>query len=308
MSTTLFGKFIANTYQKVLQYDENENYTNIANFDIADLLDSKYTLLNGAGQAVSGIAIDHTDKGDGGLFIKETTIDPTGAWGLQHCYGIGAPSNTDPGIQFWRPYEGNFHLFLKNTGTLFVGYRGDSSVPQDVASYSLYVKNGIQVGTSSNGNNGRINLIGDDPLEDGAGMFINSQHPFYTLRYRYSFQFENDRIRTITDIDNTTTFKVNEWSAHITGFYLRVDDNVIPEHIVCMMVDNGSGEWAVKFNNFSGIGGGAPDKTIIFDVLFLKKGLYVDSRNLDESFIDYPQFGFPNTGSYNDLNPLTPLI
>jgi hypothetical protein len=297
MSTTLFGKFIANTYQKVLQYDENDQYVTIANFDIADLLDSKYTLLNGAGQALPGIAIDHTDQGNGGLYIKETIIDPTGsAWGLQHCYGIGAPSNTDPGIQFWRPYEGNFHLFLKNTGNLFVGYKGENSVPVDVATYSLYVKNGIQVGTSSAGNKGRINLIGADPLEDGAGMFINGEHPFRTLRYRHFSNFDNDRTRKITDIDNSSLFSVNEWSAHITGIFMNAYTGTKDaEGLTAIMVED-SGSWAIRFNIYMN---DDRNKAFVIDVLLIRKGLYDDFRNLDSTEIDTPG---------TNTNPWTPLI
>lgn len=146
MSTTLFGKFIANTYQKVLQYDENEDYTGVASFNISELANNnKHTLLNGVGQAVPGIAIDHTDENNGGLFLKNTDKS-SGAWGLQIEYGNGSGVDTDPGIQFWRPFGGNYHLFLKNTGTLFVGYQGESSVPQDITGDSLYVKEGIRAG------------------------------------------------------------------------------------------------------------------------------------------------------------------
>jgi hypothetical protein len=152
MSTSLNGKFIANTFQKVLQYDENDQYTYpVANFDIADLLDSKYTLLNGAGQALPGIAIDHTDQGNGGLYIKETDIDSTGAWGIQ----IAKTSNNEGGLNFWRPFPssdfGNYHLFLKNTRTVFVGYT--QSIPTDVFGTNLYVNQGIRSGIY-NGFNG----------------------------------------------------------------------------------------------------------------------------------------------------------
>ena len=276
MSTTLFGKFIANTYQKVLQYDENDQYVTIANFDIADLLDSKYTLLNGVGQALPGIAIDHTDQGNGGLYIKETIIDPTGsAWGLQHCYGIGAPSNTDPGIQFWRPYEGNFHLFLKNTGNLFVGYKGETSVTIDVPNYSLYVNNGIYITGSNPGimaNEDNFNFL----MNPSSG---SPYHPF--IIRRYSMQILNGANRVeeshLSFSYLGSNISTSDWTAMVVGFNY---DSTAPgalevnNFIICCFKD--SGFWKIRYGLAPGSGGANPLVNFNVDVLYIRSGFFDD--------------------------------
>ena len=174
--SNLTGTFIANTYQKLLQYDNiNGSVGTTAVFNIADAISSsKYNLLNGLGQTMPGFVIDTTGDGDGGLMFKDSNSDP-GALSLGGLWSIQTyeTSNNEGGLNFWRPFgvtnPNNAKLFLKNTGSVWVGYQssGAPSIQTDVTSYSLYVKNGIQVGASSAGNNGRINLIGANPLENG---------------------------------------------------------------------------------------------------------------------------------------------
>jgi len=302
MSTaSFFGKFIANTFQKVLQIDNiNGSVGTTATFDIADAISSsKYNLLNGLGESVTGFVIDTTQNGNGGLMFKDSTSDPGGLWSIQTF----ETSSDEGGLNFWRPSAvsnpGNAKLFLKNTGTLCVGYQSGTLnpvIPADVASYSLYVKNGIQVGTSSAGNNGRINLIGADPLEDGAGMFINGEHPFRTLRYRHFSNFDYDRTRKITDIDNSSLFSVNEWSAHITGIFMNAYTGTKDaEGLTAIMVED-SGSWAIRFNIYMD---DDRNKAFVIDVLLIRKGLYDDFRNLDSTEIDTPG---------TNTNPWTPLI
>jgi hypothetical protein len=269
MSTTLFGKFIANTYQKVLQYDENENYTTIANFDIADLLDSKYTLLNGAGQAVPGIAIDHTGQGNGGLFIKETDIDPSGAWGLQQYYGNGAGPDTEPGIQFWRPYEGNYPLFLKNTGTLFVGYKGETSVTTDVPNYNLYVKDGIYITGSNPGimaNEDNFNFL----MNPSSG---SPYHPF--IIRRYSIQISGTLVveKNLVFSFGGTNISTSEWTALVVGFnYDNANNQEVDNFICCCFKD--SGIWKIRVGNDGG--SGSPIQNWNVDVLYIRNGFFDD--------------------------------
>jgi hypothetical protein len=269
MSTTLFGKFIANTYQKALQYDENENYTTIANFDIADLLDSKYTLLNGAGQAVPGIAIDHTGQGNGGLFIKETDIDPSGAWGLQQYYGNGTGPDTEPGIQFWRPYEGNYPLFLKNTGTLFVGYKGETSVTTDVPNYNLYVKDGIYITGSNPGimaNEDNFNFL----MNPSSG---SPYHPF--IIRRYSIQISGTLVveKNLVFSFGGTNISTSEWTALVVGFnYDNANNQEVDNFICCCFKD--SGIWKIRVGNDGG--SGSPIQNWNVDVLYIRNGFFDD--------------------------------
>ena len=126
--------------------------------------------------------------------------------------------------------------------------------------------------------------------------FGGSYHPFRTLRYKYSANFNGDRTRKITDSDNTTFFSTNEWSAHITGFFMNGDTGSEDvEAVTAIMIDGGGGDWAIKFNIFYDDN---KDKSFVFDVLLIRKGFYDDLRNLDGNQI--------NVGG-SDLNPLTPL-
>lgn len=294
MSTTLFGKFIANTYQKVLQYDENEDYTGVASFNISELANNnKHTLLNGVGQAVPGIAIDHTDENNGGLFLKNTDKS-SGAWGLQIEYGNGSGVDTDPGIQFWRPFGGNYHLFLKNTGTLFVGYQGESSVPSDASGYSLYVKDGVRVGGSGFSGTQAIQLIGQNSLirvdYTGNFQFIqNSKPPFKIIRYSMFWTSPQVDNKTLLDDDGITTISSDDWTAVVVGFNcdLQNSDNSTFNNIICMTFRD-SGIWKLRVGVTDT---GQPllfnDQTWNIDVLFIQKGWYSDTNRTG--------FGQPDT-------------
>lgn len=376
--SNLTGKFISNTYQKLLQLDNANGANGDAILDIPDAISTtKYNLLNGLGQNVPYLVIDNTFNGDGSVFLKNTVKDPDSLWGIQiensdDTYGSS-------GLNFWRPFgsvnPGNKYLFLKNTGTTWVGFqsqdifddvieysiRPGSTPPANYqGTYTLYVSDGIlvkgvarqinanppteslAVGAPTNGSgigNTRTHQklkLGDD-MEDGSNSQLsiisnNSRlqiygsasntisvvdnnfnfymqeynggslpsgsqyHPFKTLRYKYAAPFNSDRTRRITDSDNTTFFSTNEWSAHITGFFMNGDSfGQDAEAVTAIMVDV-SGSWAIKFN--------IPTitylpKRFVFDVLLIRKGFYDDLRNLDGNQI--------NVGGSN-LDPLIPLI
>ena len=159
--SNLTGTFIANTYQKLLQVDSQ--YGSIgttAPFVTTDArTTTKYNLLNGLGQSVPYVVIDHTAAGDGSVFLKNTGKDPNSLWGIQiensgDTYGSS-------GLNFWRPSgsdesSGNRYIFLKNTGTTWVGFQSQNifddvieSSPQAGGTYrgtyTLYVSDGILV-------------------------------------------------------------------------------------------------------------------------------------------------------------------
>jgi hypothetical protein len=301
MSSDLTGKFIANTYQKLLQVDnDNGSNGNTANFVAGGGVASteNYDLLNGSGEKVPYMVVNHEGNGDGGFFIKNGSTN-SDVMGIQF-----KTFNNSKGLNFWTPLESNANLFLKNTGSLWVGYKNSTSdITTDTSGYNLYVKDGIRVGNSDPVfTDSHFQMLGENVLimanyTTNFNFFLNFEHPFKTLRYKYRANFDDDRIRTITDIDNTTKFSTTEYSAHITGFYLNNAgaERKSGQIVTCMMVDNGSSEWAVKFNNYSS---GSENKTIIFDVLLIKKGFYSDDRDIDEDNV--------NEGGDN-LNPLTPL-
>jgi hypothetical protein len=305
--SNLTGTFIANTFQKLIQVDSQYGATgsDVA-FTQNDLVTtSKYSLLNGLGNKISAIAVESGSTGSG-IFLKNTTIDPGDAWGISTLQADPFNGNVEVGLSFWRPSPStspNLHkLFLKNTGTTWIGYEGLSGgspgtgIVTDVATYSLYVKDGIQVGQNTTGNNGRINLIGANPLENGAGMFINGEYPFRTLRYKHSSTFEFDRTRRITDSDNTTLFSVNEWSAHVTGIFMNSDVTTSDAEGLTAIMINDSGSWAIKFNIFNDTNA---QKSFVIDVLLIRKGFYDDLRNLDGNQI--------NAGG-TDTNPWEPIV
>lgn len=285
--SNLTGTFIANTYQKLLQVDTDNGQNGVASFDsLLARTTTKYNLLNGLGQTLPYLVLDSTSNGNGGIWLKDNTNDGTNnAWGIQ--ISNSDDSSDTPGLNFWRPFNssnfGNYKLFLKNTGSAWVGYGGESNLPNDVANYSLYVRNGIQVGQNTTGNNGRINLIGANPLENGAGMFINGEHPFRI--YRYSIQGGGDDaiFRTIIDETNNT-FNVTDWTAMIVGIYTDHDEGGINEfrqiddwRVICEPTNWSNGVWRLHVRyKLQG------DQGISFpqiDVLVIKKGLYFDNRN-----------------------------
>ena len=151
--SNLTGTFIANTYQRLLQVDSQYGHTgtNVPFTQTNLVTTSKHSLLNGLGNKVQVIAIEG-DIGGTGLFLKNTSLDPLSAWGISTLQADPANSNTEVGLSFWRPSpssDNNLHkLFLKNTGTLWVGYEGPSTgagteIVSDVSGYNLYVRSGI---------------------------------------------------------------------------------------------------------------------------------------------------------------------
>jgi hypothetical protein len=286
--SNLTGTFIANTYQKLLQYDNiNGSVGTTAQFNIADAISSsKYNLLNGLGQTMPGFVIDTTGNGNGGLMFKDSNSDPGsllfnlgGLWSIQTF----ETSNSEGGLNFRRPsgvtYPNNAKLFLKNTGSVWVGYQGSGNpvIPTDVATYSLYVKDGIQVGQNTAGNNGRINLIGANPLENGAGMFINNQHPFLIYRFSHGDVGTNETTKRLKI--NGQDVSVTDWSAMVVGIQINHTGSQTYRQIDdwrCICVDD-NGFWAVNLKY--DLDGGDTQEFPRIDILFIKKGLYNDFRN-----------------------------
>jgi hypothetical protein len=288
MSSDLTRKFIANTYQKLLQVDNALGATGSdVTFDQTELVQSsKYSLLNGLGNKISAIAVESGSTGSG-IFLKNTTIDPDGAWGISTLQADPFNGNVEVGLSFWRPSPSNnpnlHKLFLKNTGTTWIGYEGLSGsapgtgIVTDVATYSLYVKDGVQVGQNTTGNNGRINLIGANPLENGAGMFINNQHPFLIYRFSHGNVGTNETTKRLKI--NGQDVSVTDWSAMVVGIQINHTGSQIYRQIDdwrCICVDD-NGFWAVNLKY--DLDGGDTQEFPRIDILFIKKGLYNDFRN-----------------------------
>jgi hypothetical protein len=287
--SNLTGTFIANTYQKLLQVDSQYGATgsDVA-FTQNDLVTtSKYSLLNGLGNKISAIAVESGFTGSG-IFLKNTTIDPGDAWGISTLQADPFNGNVEVGLSFWRPSPStnpNLHkLFLKNTGTTWIGYEGLSGgspgtgIVSDVATYSLYVKDGIQVGQDTTGNNGRINLIGADPLENEAGMFINGEHPFRIYRYQVNASYVDDTQRFLED-ENGQNFSTLEWTALVVGQQIIDFDGTVNSQIglgITLRPDP-SGYWEAYL--YASNGDSSADlKLWIWDVMMIKKGFYQDRR------------------------------
>jgi hypothetical protein len=197
--SNLTGTFIANTYQKLLQADTNYGSVGTtATFSISNAVTtSKHTLLNGLGETVPGLAIDTTGNGNGGLMFKDTNSDPGGLWSIQTY----ETSNNEGGLNFWRPNAGgnpndnNAKLFLKNTGTVWIGYQNSGApiIPVDVSGHSLYVKDGVKSGIYS-----------------GWADFPNSgeQSNFYSLTNKVLQLGNNNEIFTsgISEFSSNTFF------------------------------------------------------------------------------------------------------
>ena len=282
--SNLTGTFIANTYQKLLQIDNQYGSVGTtATFNVADAVSgSKYTLLNGLGQKVPGFVVDTTGNGNGGIMFKDQNSDPGGLWSIQTY----KTSNNEGGLNFWRPASGgntdvnNAKLFLKNTGSVWIGYEniGAPVIPTDVINYSLYVKNGIQVGQNTTGNNGRINLIGANPLENGAGMFINGEHPFRIYRYQVNASYIDDTQRFLED-ENGQKFSTLEWTALVVGQQIIDFDGTVNSQIglgITLRPDP-SGYWEAYLYASNG-DSSADTKLWIWDVMMIKKGFYQDRR------------------------------
>lgn len=140
--STLSGNYIANTFTKLLQIDDSTSTSPFKEFDGSDLSDlnsnDKHAILNGSGEKVQAFLVDHSDAGgNGGIFIKDVNSD-TSVWQFKLKL-----DNNEPGLAIARTYGGGTRLFLKNTGSLWVG---DPSVTSDDSNTSLYVKKGIRLG------------------------------------------------------------------------------------------------------------------------------------------------------------------
>ena len=149
MSSNLTGTFIANTYQKLLQVDtDNGSVGSTAPFSATNAkTTSKHNILNGLGQSVGGLVIDQTGVSgfNGGLYLKNTTSgannDSKASWTLQ--------TSGDGGFNISRGGEDNYKLFLKQSGSVWVGYDNSNVPASDVSGHNLYVREGIKSGIYS---------------------------------------------------------------------------------------------------------------------------------------------------------------
>lgn len=142
--SNLTNTFIANTYQKLLQVDTNNGATGgNAPFVQSNALNGKHNLLNGLGQNVPGIVIDNTGNTSGGVYLKNG--------GNTFALTADKTDNLEDGLNIWTPGSLNANLFLKNSGSVWVGYTSGSSIPitSDVVGHNLYVREGIKVGIYS---------------------------------------------------------------------------------------------------------------------------------------------------------------
>ena len=312
----LTGKFIANTFQKLIQVDSQYGATgsDVA-FTQNDLVTtSKYSLLNGLGNKISAIAVESGATGSG-IFLKNTTIDPGDAWGISTLQADPFNGNVEVGLSFWRPSPStspNLHkLFLKNTGTTWIGYEGLSGgspgtgIVTDVATYSLYVKDGIQIGQNTAGNNGRINLIGANPLENGAGMFINNEHPMTVRRFQaFDINTQNSRSFFIREFDYSPgdgRLPNADFLCMVVGFeFIRQNDDDGDLSIIKLQAEPNlsTGFWIVDIrmrdNGSSSIDLGQ----VYVDVLIIKKGLFI---------VDTSKFTTPYTIDFSGISTPEPI-
>ena len=171
----LTGKFIATTYQKLLQIDNSSNIesnsgsfdaANYSNFDIDNnIYNDENSLLDGNGKYQQGFVIDHTQNGNGGIYIKHKIKDSY-MWGSQI-----EVLNGHSGLLWWQPWNGN-KLFLKNTGTLWVG---NPNIENDDSEVSLYVKKGIKIGLDNSADS-HIKSTKSMTIESGISDSNYSSH------------------------------------------------------------------------------------------------------------------------------------
>jgi hypothetical protein len=171
--SNLTNTYIANTYQKLLQVDSQHNGLGYITFGYNELVNAlngdSATLLNGLGQRQAALVIDHNTTGNGGgIFVKNDSQYTGGMWGMQVV---------NSGLNFWTVGVGgdNYRLFLKNTGTVWIGY-SDYSVPgTDESGYNLYVREGItsEVRIRSGIYNGHSNL--PNPGRGSNSYYLHNQ-------------------------------------------------------------------------------------------------------------------------------------
>jgi hypothetical protein len=294
--SNLAGNFISNTYQKILQTDSQFGKVGDEPFNLNELDSggSKNAVLNGSGKAMPGLVIDHTSTTNGGLFLQAINGSSVEYQGIQ----LGNPSSTNTsawGMNFGKTSAFQHRMFLSNMGNLWVGYMNDASnITAGVNSYSLYVSDGIQIGVNNTNGNGRINLVGNSPLENGAGFFINGESPFKVVRYFYDqgSGFKSFRTRYLkfpstpssqpglnisTDPASNEWISDNEWTALVVGFARSQQSGDTPiKNAGCLAFTDG-GYWKVGFS-FANIAGGGPDQDWLIDVLFIKKGFFSNLR------------------------------
>lgn len=292
MSSDLSKKFIANTYQKLIQVDNAFGATGSPEpFDtMTHLQDARtttnYNLLNGLGQTKPYLVIDHTDRGNGGVFIKDSDKDPDGLWGVQ----IEA-TNGATGINFWRPSgspdSGNYKMFLQNTGKLWLGFSNPGTVVNQQF-YNLFARDGIHVGVQNN-KDGLINITGMDPIGADGGLKINSEYPFQLRRYGpYNLSQDQDGDLTpfFTISSGGPTFMSqgytpNKWIGIISGFSAIQPNNTrdfttaIEVKLNKVPNPSPSGQWRLDLR-FGLSGTIKRDISVIVDILWIKKGLYED--------------------------------
>jgi hypothetical protein len=297
MSSNLTGKFIANTYQKLLQVDnDNGSNGNTANF-VGGVVASteNYDLLNGLGEKVPYVVVNHKDNGNGGFFIKNgsTNFD---VMGIQF-----ETFNNEKGLNFWTPLESNANLFLKNTGSLWVGYRtsGNPDITTDSSGYSLYVKDGIRVGGSGLTGTKAIQMIGENSLiradyTNNFQILLNSEYPFTYIQYEFTFNTnsgdqQKNLIWPAGHPDSGNTIDESEYIATVVGFKFNQDEYNIPwpsgsdvylSDINTYCFKN-SGIWKInaryRQRNFGTVG----IETVTFNVwvMVIKKGFYLDASS-----------------------------
>lgn len=247
--SNLTGTFIANTYQKLLQVDSQ--YGSIGTTAPFVTIDArtttKYNLLNGLGQSVPYVVIDHTAAPDGSVFLKNTGKDPNSLWGIQ--IENSGDNYGSSGLNFWRPSgsdesSGNNYLFLKNTGTTWVGFQSQNIFNDIIESstspliqgyrgtYTLYVSDGILVkGVSrkvDNISNPTPSLAVGAPTSGGVGfagtfqrlklgndMTDGSNSELSIMSRVSSLSIYGSASNTITAVDNNFNFWMREYNGSL---------------------------------------------------------------------------------------------
>ena len=281
MSSNLTGTFIANTYQKLLQVDtDNGSVGSTAPFSATNAkTTSKHNILNGLGQSVGGLVIDQTGVSgfNGGLYLKNTTSgannDSKASWTLQ--------TSGDGGFNISRGGEDNYKLFLKQSGSVWVGYDNSNVPASDVSGYSLYVNNGIYMTGSNPG------ILAN---ENNFNFYMNSTsgtpyHPFKIRRYSMFWTSPQVNNKTLVD-EFSNTISSTDWSAVVVGFNCDSNQDIRVNNLICMVYRN-SGIWKLRVG-LDGDGAPASDQTWNIDIMFIRKGWYDDtSRNgFGQPFID----------------------
>lgn len=307
MSSNLTGKFISNTYQRIIQIDSDAGSNLPTDGSTSTPDTSKFTILNGLGEIKTSVAIDSAGNTNGGLFLKNTN-------GYNNVFGIQVSDTLlgEKGLNFFKPISSseklNAGIFLKSTGSVWIGYgkdfinnniEGIPSIPSDVSGVDFYVRRGIEVGRTASSvgleapSNGKINIIGQYDIFEG-GLFINGEYPFSIFRFDVDWnknngndvetddlKFWNGHPRSGEVINNV------EYTCVIVGSkFFNEDDDDLVQSIGCIIVKSDDG-WKIEMK-FSGGDGGDDDLRYIIDVMVIKKGFYYDER---DTVINMPESG-----------------